>query len=199
MIRVFLSMFTISVLVGCSTTVPYVSKYRIESNLQNREFDSNKCKNISLKVAHAFSPNALKTLNMNYAVGYDREYTYTQSQWADSPNNLITEELIEMLRDSGLFKSVQSSKSRSNSKLLLETNIEDFMQYFSADENNSYSNVAMTITLIDTKSNKIVSSKHFKNRVGASSANANGGVSALNKALVNVLSEVRKYMAGVCK
>jgi len=199
MIRLFLSMLTFFVLVGCSTTVPYISKFIIKSNLQNREFDSKKCKDISLKVAHAFSPNVLKTLNMNYVVGADKEYTYTQSQWADSPNNLITEELIEMLRDSGLFKSVQSSKSRSDSELLLETNIEDFMQYFSVDENSSYSNIAITLTLIDTKSNRIVSSKHFKNRVVASSADANGGVNALNEALVNVLLEVRKYMAGVCK
>ena len=83
--------------------------------------------------------------------------------------------------------------------MLLETNIEDFMQYFSKDEKNSFSNVVITLTLIDTQTNSVIATKTFRSKVDSQSADANGGVIALNRALSNVLNESGKWLGETCK
>ena len=50
MIKIFLVAFTAFLLSGCSTTVPYISKFRIKGDIQKKEFDSKKCKNSLMSV-----------------------------------------------------------------------------------------------------------------------------------------------------
>ena len=73
------------------------------------------------------------------------------------------------------------------------------MQYFSADEKSSHSNVTIVLTLIDTKSNLVLATKSFSSRVEAQQINAEGGVIALNKALKDVVIESGEWLGGVCK
>jgi len=184
---------------GCTTVRPHISEYRINPNLQTKDLKNGTCSSQSLKIAQAFSSSALMSKNMNYLLGEFKQESYTQSQWSESPNRAITSELVKMLQNSQLFKNVQIYKSRTKSHLLLETNIEDFMQYYSADEKRSYVNVQVNLTLIDTQTNKVVTSKSFSNKLKVDTLSADGGVKALNSALQNVLLEQREWLSEVCK
>ena len=184
---------------ACSTTVPAISEYRINTNLTTKEFTQHGCKDNSLKIAQAFSSSNLMTQSMRYGEGDFKQYTFRESQWAESPNRAITSEFLAYIKNSNLFKNVQISKSRSKNGLLLETNIVDFMQYFSADEKSSYSNVSIVLTLIDTKSNSVLATQSFSSRVEAKELSAEGGVVALNAALKSVVIEGGEWLAGVCK
>ncbi len=184
---------------ACSTTVPSVAEYRINTNAKPQAFTQSACREKSLKVAQAFSPSSLMSLSMNYGQGAHKQFVFTQSQWAQSPNNAITAELLKSIKATKLFKNVQVSKSRSNNSLLLETSIEDFMQYFSEDEKSSYVSVVVTLTLIDTNSNRVLATETFSSKMDVLSVNASGGVTALNEALQNVLEDGVLWFGEVCR
>ncbi len=184
---------------GCSVQSPTVSEYRIDAKPLTQPFSQTTCRDKSLKVSQAFSPSNLMTLKMNYGQGSHKQFVYSQSQWAQSPNSALTAELVKFIKETRLFKNVQISKSRSKSDILLETNIEDFMQYFSKDETSSFSNVAITLTLIDIKTNSVISTKTFNSKVNVTSMNASGGVIALNSALKNVLLASGEWLGETCR
>ncbi len=186
-------------MLGCSTKIPAITEYRVDTESLPQAFSVHGCKNKSLKIAQAFSPSFLMTLTMNYGLGNYKQYSFTQSQWAESPNRAITAEILEYIRLTKLFKSVQISKSRSKSGLLLETNIEDFMQYFSEDEKESFVHVSITFSLIDVKENSVVATNTFKSKINVDELSADAGVKYLNMALENVLHDSGIWLSEVCK
>ena len=196
--RSFFLVLSILLLSGCSLTKPSMTEYRINLNSSTTNLTVGGCVNKSLKVSQAFSSSTLMTKDMSYAQGADKQFVYSQSQWSLDPNHAITSEILTLVRDMRLFKSVQSSKSRSISSWMLEINIEDFMQYFIEDSTASHVNAVISLTIIDSKSSKVVSSKTFKSRVEVDTLDANGGVEALNRALLNTLVQSREWLAGVC-
>ena len=191
--------FVTFLLVGCSTTTPAVSEYRIDVELAPVVSIETGCKEKSLKVAQAFSPTFLMTHDMNYGQGAYKQYKFTQSQWAESPNRAISTELVEYLKSTKLFKNVQISKSRSKNGLLLEINIEEFMQYFSEDEKTSFVQVRINLTLIDAQSSRVISTQTFKSKIEVESINAEAGVEHLNIALEDVFKNSGEWLNEVCK
>jgi len=186
-------------LVGCSTTTPAVSEYRINVETMPSAFTQTGCKEDSLKIAQAFSSTSLMTHDMNYGQGTHKQYTFTQSQWAESPNRAISAEILEYIKSTKLFKNVQISKSRSKNGLVLETNIEDFMQYFSDDEKESFVQVRINLTLIDVKTSKVLATKTFESKIEVDSINSDAGVKQLNIALENVLKSSGEWFSEVCE
>ncbi len=194
----FITLITF-LLVGCSTTTPAVSEYRINVESIPSAFTQTGCKEDSLKVAQAFSSTSLMSHEMNYGQGTHKQYKFTQSQWAESPNRAISAEIVEYLKSTKLFKNVQISKSRSKNGLVLETNIEDFMQYFSEDEKESFVQVRINLTLIDAENSKVLATKTFESKIKIDSINADTGVQYLNIALENVLNSSGEWLSEVCK
>jgi len=197
--KYFLVVLVGFVFTGCLVTKTPVSEYMIDANMVNKNIILNGCCTKSIKVAKSFSSLKLQTLNMNYTQGNNKLFSYSQSVWAESPNNAITLEILKLLRDKKLFKTVQTSKSRAKSDLILETNIEKFIQYFDDKLESSYVEVSITFTIIDAKTNKVVSSRNFQAKELSSSLDAMGGVKALNLALSKVLSKSMYLFEEVCK
>ena len=184
---------------GCSTTKPTVIEYKLSLKDLDKNSVSKGCQDKSLKVSQAFSSSSLMSLNMNYILGGSKIYSYSQAQWNNSPNQEITSQIVQLLREAKLFKTTQSSKSRSVSDYILETTIEDFMQYYDEKITTSYVNVSIHMSLIDVKTNKVVASKRFVKRIKTKSLDAEGGVKALDMALKDILKESLKFLDGVCK
>ena len=191
-----LSLFFMS---GCSTTHPAITEYRINSKLKIDKKESTQCIDKSLKVAQAFSSGALMSLDMDYAMGNDKQFTYTQSQWALSPNNAISAEIVNLLRGMYIFKTVQISKSRTRNDMILETSIDEFIQDYSEDKNRSSANVKISLTLIDAKTSKAIATKSFHKKIDARTLDSNGGVQALNLALKDVLEQSAQWIGKICK
>ena len=184
---------------GCTTVRPPIQEYRLNPKVEQSALQKSSYSEKSLKVAQAFSSSALMTNEMSYAYGDYSSDIFRQSQWAESPNKAITAQILNILQKSNLFKNVQISKSRSKSGLVLETNIEEFMQYFSEDENSSLAKVALNVTIIDATKNTVLHSKTFSQSVKVYSLNAKGGVIALNQGLSNVLIQIRDWLSEICK
>lgn len=194
----FLSL-SVFIFLACSATKPSVTEYRIIGNNEVKKSKLSICNKKSLKIAQAFSSTSLMTTNMDYVLGNNKIYSYTQAQWSNTPNRSISLELLKNIRKTNLFKYTQNAKTRSKSDLLLETNIEDFLQYYNADLSVSYSNVIMNFTLIDLRTNNVIASKTLKSKVQTKSIDAEGGSEALNKALSNILNEINIWLEDTCK
>lgn len=196
--RLFYIIVTLLALSGCTTKVPNITEYRISSNLLPENFQEQACSDKSLKVHQAFSSDTLMSKKMSYVQGKYQQDVFTQSQWAQTPHRAITQELVKFIQETKLFKNIQTSKSRSRSGMVLETNIEEFMQHFSEDGKNSFVKLRITFTLLDNKQVKLVESQTFKSKVRVDSLNAEGGVIALNTALENTLNEMGLWLGRFC-
>lgn len=192
--------FIILFITGCSIVPhPAITEYRIDTkNIEFKHKKGDGCISKSLKVAEAFSSSLLMSSDMSYVTDNNKQFTYTQSQWSQSPNHAITSEILNLLRDMKIFKTVQISKSRTRNDLILETSIDEFMQYFINNGKESYVEVRISLTLVDTKTSKAISTKTFSSKVDSISLDAEGGVVALNKALVNVLKQSSNWLMEIC-
>jgi len=190
----------IFLLSGCTTIKPSITEYKITANsLEVKKSSVEGCKNKSIKIAQAFSSGSLMLLKMDYAQGKNKIFSYSQAQWNESPNHSITNEILKNIRASKLFKNTQISKSRSKNSLILEINIEDFLQYYSNDLKDSFANIVISLTLIDSKTDVIVATKTFSSNVKTNTLDAYGGVKALNSALSDILTQNIEWLNGVCK
>jgi cholesterol transport system auxiliary component len=157
------------------------------------------CKSKSIKIAQAFSSTPLMSTKMGYVLKNNKVHSYSQALFSDTPNRAITSEILKDIRNSKLFKFVLNSKTRGNTDLILETNIEDFIQYYGDDLSSSYVIVSINFTIIDLATNTVIDAKTFKAKVTTTSQNAMGGAKALNKALSLVLSQNRTWISEICK
>jgi len=187
---------------GCTTTVPVATMYKINTNIDLSEFkikDKSTCKNKSLKVMQSFSSSMLMSKDMNYVVDSNKVYPYSVAKWATTPNRIVSDAYFKMLRDIGIFKSIQNSKSRTKADWLLETRVEDFMQYYTNDNTKSFVRVSINLIILDSKSSKVIATKVFTKKLKVETLDANGGVIALNKALSIVLEDSASWLSKECK
>ncbi|MFA5454220.1 MAG: hypothetical protein WC272_02765 [Sulfurimonas sp.] len=184
---------------GCTTIKPPVTEYSIVTKELKKESVESGCVNKSLKIVQAFSSNSLMSLNMEYTQETNRVFSYSQSQWRESPNSLVTSELLKSISNSKLFGSVHPSKSRAKSDLILETNIDEFMQYFAQDMKKSFVHVGFSLTLIDAKTNSVIKSQYFSSKADAKTLDAEGGVEATQNALSEIIFQNIDWLSGVCK
>ncbi len=199
MIKIFIAFVTALFFVSCTRVQPSIEEYRIAPKVQVKQFKAQECREKSIKVGQTFSSRLFMSMDMNYGVGSYQLDTFNQSQWALSPNRSINMAIAEMLRDTKLFKNVQIAKSRSKTDFYLESDIEDFMQYFSEDEKQSFVNVRISMSLIDRKTSQVIATKIFSKKLPTQGLNAASGVIALNKALQDVLSQSALWFDEVCQ
>ena len=94
---------------------------------------------------------------------------------------------------------MESHKSFSRSDYTLESRVDDFAQYFSEDEKESYVRTSITFSLIDNKTAKIVASKQITKEKRTEAADAQSGVAALNELLGESLDEMTEWISGSCE
>ncbi len=196
--RVILIVFTL-LFGGCATIKPTVAEYGLTIKETQANTTASGCKEKSLKVEQAFSSNSLMSLNMDYTEHNNRVFSYSESQWQESPNTLVTSLLLRNIRDSELFASVHPSKSRVKSDVVLEINIDEFMQFFAQDMKSSFVVVRLNLTLVDTKTNSVIKSQDFSSKIDTKTLDAKGGVEAIESALFEIVSQNIEWLGGVCK
>lgn len=173
---------------GCSVTTPSITHYRIDPNLQITPSQVPMQK-YSIKVTPTFSNSSLSNNAMHYRVAEYKEYTYSQASWVESPNRAVANRLTQALAESKLFNGVYGYKSINKGDLVLEVDLQEFIQSF--DEENKVSSVkaAIGFHLIERKSGKLIASKTFVKTLQSKTLDAKGGVAGLNIALGEIMEE----------
>ena len=178
-----ISIIIIFILSGCTTVKLSITEYKIVAESPNIKSNVDGCRDKSLKIAQAFSSSSLMSLKMDYVQDESKVFAYSQAHWNESPNNSITMNLLKEIRNSNFFKNVQISKSRSKNSLILEINIEDFLQYYSKNLKNSFANATIHLSIIDSKNNTIVATKTFTSKVDVKTLNEIGRASCRERVL----------------
>lgn len=197
--KIFFALITVFLFVGCTTMKPHVTEFRVITKDANIKSSARGCIDKSLKVSQAFSSASLLSLDMDYTESDNKIFSYSESQWQESPNSFITSELFKNIRDSALFKSVHSFKTRVKSDFVLEIDVEEFMQFYTKDMSSSYVNVIINASLVDTKTNNVISTSKFISKIDTKTADASGGVEAISTALDEIISKNIEWLGGVCK
>ncbi|MDD3475879.1 MAG: ABC-type transport auxiliary lipoprotein family protein [Sulfurimonas sp.] len=197
--KILLTLITVFLFVGCTTMKPHVTEFRVITKDTHIKSISKGCKENSLKISQAFSSASLLSLNMDYTESDNQIFSYSQAQWQESPNSFITSALYKSIRDSALFKSVHSFKSRVKSDFVLEIDVEEFMQFYTKDMSSSYVNVIISLSLVDAKTNTVVKANKFSSKIDTKTQDADGGVEALSLALDEIISKNIEWLEGECK
>ena len=187
---------TVLFLNSCAVSVPQPNEYRLAIQAQKVAAKESKCKKASLKVQNAYCDDIFMSESMYYIEGKYSEYAYSQSKWAQTPQTMITKAFTENIRAMELFKSVQSSESKTKNDFLLEITIDDFMQYFDKSAKNSFVKVTITCALVDMKTHRAYVIKTFAKEMKTPSNDALGGVEALSNALNEVVEECDVWLRG---
>lgn len=195
----FIVIFFIFLFTGCTVTKPLVLEYRIAPKVKITTYKSTVCKKHSLKIRKVNSSTSLMSKKMRYAEDGYKEFSFSESGWAESPNKAISSQLVKSIKGTNIFSSVHGFKSYTKGTYILESNLEDFMQYFIDNEGKSYVIVSLDMTLFDAKTAKSFSTRNFTKRVEVMDLNAEGGVKALNSGLADVLEETNEWLSEVCK
>ena len=194
--RVYLALVLV-LLTGCSA-LPPITAYTINPAIHVSKYSS-VCKGKTLRVGKVFTSQNLMLKQMKYAAEEHKQFTYTESQWANTPNKAISRALLRSIRDANIFDSVSSYRSHSRDDLLLETNVYSFMQYYSMKNKNSYVDVTFSLSLVDVQKAKTLHSIVIRKQIESKTLDAEGGVIALNKALESVLEDTNKWLSEACK
>ncbi len=197
--KLILPILLVFIFFGCATKVPIATKYKLDSEINTKKIQDSKCSKESLKVLQSFSSSMLMSQKMYYVEDNNKIYPYSEAMWGDSPNKIVSKHLFEMLRESNLFYAVINSKSRIKTSWLLESKVEDFMQYYENDLSSSYVKVTVDLTLIDSKTSQIVATNVFRSKIKVDTLNAQGGVEAFNTALNEILNDSSLWIYKQCQ
>lgn len=192
----FIYILLIVIFSGC--TIKTEPTKELNLSIDDKYISSSKnssCKTKDIKISFVALPAYLQTTKMSY--NQDGIYSYNETKWLDLPSNMISLELNKALRESEIFKTVLNNKSRAKSELILEVNVEEFMQYYK--HNSSFVKVSYVLNLVDHNSNKIISSQSFQTQVDVTSLDASGGVEAFKKALSILFVKNIEWLSGECR
>jgi len=157
------------------------------------------CKDKTLKVKNVFGSSDIMSERMSYAMGDLEYYHYSQARWQEAPAEILTQKILEHLRDTDIFKEVIAPSSRAKGEWLFETNILRFVQKFDHNAQNSKVELKMHLSIVDRRDETIVSSKTLTLFLDAPSDDAHGGVEALNAVLQKGLQQQQEWLEGVCQ
>ena len=148
---------------------------------------------LTLLVSSPRASGLLNSSRMLYTRKVNEAAYFSQSQWADTPSQMLLPLMAGAIQQTGAFKAVLSTPTGATSQYRLETELITFEHSFLVQP--SQVNVVMRAALIDTNTRAVLSRKNFSATVSAGTEDAYGGVLAAQKAVQIVLSELAVFCA----
>ena len=147
-----------------------------------------------LRVARIEMPAWLQGTGLYYRLAYRNENViaaYANSDWAAPPAAMLEQRLRSALDDGG-WRAVVGPASNAQTDFALHVSVDDFSQVFTSP-GESFGVLDATVTL-DGANAALVAQRHFHFRVAASSADAAGGVKALDAASRDFADQLRDWL-----
>ncbi|MBT9502797.1 MAG: membrane integrity-associated transporter subunit PqiC [Burkholderiaceae bacterium] len=118
---------------------------------------------------------------------------YAQSQWADTPAQMLAPMLLRALERGGAFRAVLAAPAAAAGDYRLDTELIRLQQDFAATP----SRVRLTVraVLVNTTTRRAVAAREFDVSMAAPSEDAYGGVRAANQAARALLGELALFCA----
>lgn len=183
LLSISLIISTLNACVSLNKAKPNVAIYDFGLSVPSEGNQSESNQQLTLKI-WLDEPVAAESLNHNkirYRLHYQnplRVFYYTESRWAATPSELFSGKLSNMV-------NVAKNSMTCSLKLKIEA-FDHVFQTTSASEGF----VQLSVSLIEKKSKKIISSQLITESVTSTSSNVQGGTAALQQASENALKKV---------
>jgi ABC-type uncharacterized transport system auxiliary subunit len=145
------------VLASCAASRP-IKYYRIEVPAPARAAGANAVLNVALQVGNIESPPIMRDGRILYQVGSHEVGAYEYHRWVETPDRIVQDSLVRMLRASGRYQSVDTQRSSIRADYIVLGKIYEFAEI---DKPDIYTRVSLEIELHDAKSNRTVWSKLY--------------------------------------
>jgi len=147
-----------------------------------------------LRVARIEMPAWLQDTALYYRLAYRSDSViaaYANSDWAAPPAAMLEQRLRRALDDGG-WRAVVGPASNAQADFTLHVSVDDFSQVFTSPD-ESFGVLDATATL-DGADDVLVAQRHFHFRIAAQSADAAGGVKALDTASRDFADQLRDWL-----
>ena len=197
MIQTTALIFLVFILAGCTTSIPPITNYTLMSQNTSSTHTSAQT-SYSLKLSGTKAPYSLSSKSLLYLKDPQEIGAYLYSQWNDTPSAMIDRYIATALDETQLFSTLLSKSSTLQSDLLLESSLSSFYHRIHEDK-TSDGYLDITYVLIDQKSKKMVAHKRFVITVLSPTLDAQGGVTALNKATQELSNQSITWLTIIMK
>lgn len=148
-----------------------------------------------LRIARIEMPAWLQGSGLYYRLAYRNGNViaaYANSDWAAPPAAMLEQRLRSALAEGG-WRAVVGSASNAQADFTLHVGVDDFSQVFTSP-GESFGVLDATVTL-DGANDALVAQRYFHFRAAAPTADAAGGVEALDAASRDFARQLREWLA----
>lgn len=190
----FLALFYCALtLTGCSlfspVNTPQTTSYTI--NTINPTIPTCRHTYKTLLVMTPQTSRPYETTEMAYVVKPHQLAYFSNSNWADTPPQMLLPLMVQALQNTGHFKAVVSTPFIGNYDVILSTQLLQLQQEFI--QRPSHVRLAMRAQLINNNSRKIIATREFVEIEPAPHDNPDGGVIATNRAAARLLQQLTAF------
>ena len=147
--------------------------------------------NKTLVVAVSMAEPGYRSKGMVYTQTPYELKQYSQSRWVAPPSKMLGSMVVNALQQAHYFQAVTSPAVGSQPNYQLNVHLDSLQQSFL--KSSSYVHLAVTVTLIDVKSSRVIAARTYVKEVTAPENNAYAGVVAANQAAEWVATRVADF------
>jgi ABC-type uncharacterized transport system auxiliary subunit len=196
-LRNYLVVVLCALTAACGGARP-VKYYRIEAPVPVRATAAaGPVLDVSLQVGNIDSPPIMRDGRILYQVGANEVGTYEYHRWVESPDRMVQNALVRLLRSSGTYTSVETPRSGSRPDYIIQGRISEFGE---VDKPQIYTRVSLEIDLRDASSGRTVWSRLYSDEELVDGKEMTDVVRSLDQNLKRGLAEIvtglDQYFAG---
>jgi ABC-type uncharacterized transport system auxiliary subunit len=152
---------------------------------------------VSLQVGDIESPAIMRDGRILYQVGTHEVGAYEYHRWVETPDRVVQDSLVRLLRSSGKFQSVDTPRNSIKPDYIVQGKIYEFAEM---DKPQVFARVSLEIELHDAKTGRTVWSRVYTNEESVTGKEMPDVVHSLDQNLGRGLSEIvtglDEYFAG---
>jgi ABC-type uncharacterized transport system auxiliary subunit len=171
---------------SCASSRP-IKYYRIEIRTPAAAATANAVSPVTLQVANIDSPPIMRDGRILYQVGAHEVGAYEYHRWVETPDRILQDSLVRLLRSSGKYQAVDTPRSSVKPDYIVQGKIYEFSEI---DKPDIYTRVSMEIELHDGRSSRTVWSRHYSGEEKVDGKNMPDIVDSLDRNLQRGLSEI---------
>jgi len=151
---------------------------------------------VALQVANIDSPPIMRDGRILYQMNTHEVGAYEYHRWVETPDRVVQDSLVRMLRSSGKYQSVDTPRSTVKPDYIVQGKIYEFSEM---DKPAVFARVSLEIELHDAKTGRTVWSRLYTDEQAVSGKEVSNVVHSLdenlNKGLSQIVIGLEQYFA----
>jgi ABC-type uncharacterized transport system auxiliary subunit len=152
---------------------------------------------VSLQVGNIESPPIMRDGRILYQVSTHEVGAYEYHRWVETPDRVVQDSLVRLLRSSGKFQSVDTPRNSVKPDYVIQGKIYEFSEM---DKPQVFARISLEIELHDAKTGRTVWSRTYTNEESVNGKDVPDVVHSLDQNLGRGLAEIvtglNQYFAG---